>query len=263
MDALSKGVERRIQKSPWYLKLLLKIEAKRMREYEREVFDIFQHKTIISAQDRALILHPHNKEISIIANGVDLDFFAPKNLEKKVDLVFTGNMSYPPNVDSACFLAEQIMPLVWQSMPQTTLMISGVNPAPRVKKLASDKIIVTGWVEDIRNSYAQAKLFIAPMQMGTGLQNKLLEAMAMGIPCITSPLANNALGAEPDQEILIGKTPEEFKQLISNLLNDKDLYTKISTNGHRFAHLNFNWEQKTKELKQLIFPVHVYESESG
>ncbi len=252
MDAFSKGVERRITKAPWYLRWVFKSEAKRLLAYENIIFEYFDFKTIISHQDRDLIYHPNRNDIKIILNGVDTDFFHHMPHEKEYDLVFTGNMSYPPNVESVEYLVKEIMPLVQQKRPGINLLISGVNPAPSVKALASDHITVSGWVDDIRTSYASARIFIAPMQIGTGLQNKLLEAMAMHLPCITSPLANNALGAVHNESILIGAQPDEYAACIIRLLEDEALSEKIASNGHLLVKSKFNWEATTDELSNLM-----------
>ena len=148
--------------------------------------------------------------------------FTPQEQDAEYDLLFTGNMNYPPNIDSVIFLVQKVLPLVRKERPGTSLLISGVDPSPSVRDLArvDPLVTVSGWVKDIRSSYAAARIFIAPMQIGTGLQNKLLEAMAMRMPCITSPLANNAVGAPVDDAILIGNTPEEYAAHILRLLSD-------------------------------------------
>lgn len=252
MDALSKGLERRIAGAPWYLKPLLRMEWKRTKKYERNVFDRFEARTIISEQDRALIDHPSRKKISIIPNGVDTQYFSPRKAHKDVELLFTGNMSYPPNVEAACFLANEVLPLVRKSHPEARLLISGANPAPRVARLQSDAVQVSGWVEDIRDSYARAQLFVAPMHIGTGLQNKLLEAMAMGLPCVTSPLANNALQAREGKEILIASSAAEYASTICNLLKNKQQQASLAQAGNRFARANFDWAAQTGALEQLM-----------
>jgi glycosyltransferase involved in cell wall biosynthesis len=180
-------------------------KTKRLLRYENRIFEYFGHHSIISVPDRDLIPHPLNKQIAVIPNGVDHAYFIPLDRPKKYDIVFTGNMGYPPNIDAALFLSEEIVPLVLKEIPSARLLIAGATPHPRVRSLQSERITVSGWVPDIRESYASSRIFIAPMRIGTGLQNKLLEAMAMGIPCVTSPLANNALEAVPGTEILIGK----------------------------------------------------------
>jgi len=250
MDALSKGVARRIPAAaPWW-KPILKLEAKRLANYERAMFDRFEHKTIISEQDRQLIDHDQRDTIKVVRNGVDESFFAPMPQEKTHDLVFTGNMSYPPNIDSANYLVKEIMPLVWKQHPKANLLISGARPVSAVKALQSERVQVTGWVEDIRTSYARSRIFVAPMQIGTGLQNKLLEAMAMQLPCITSQLANNALGATPGKHILIGEQPQDYARLILQLLQDVELYKLLAKNGHDFVKQNYNWSTTTALLEE-------------
>lgn len=252
MDVLSKGMERRIEKSSTYLKPFVKIEAARLKKYEHFIFNSFQHKTIISEQDRDLIIHAQNQNIVIVRNGVDLAFFNPRENQKKFDLVFTGNMSYVPNVDGVTFLVEKVMPELWKRKPTANLAIVGASPSAKVQKLAQKNVIVTGWVDDIRDYYSTARLFIAPMQIGTGLQNKLLEAMAMKIPSITSTLANNALKATNKENIFISDTVEEYVNAIIELLDNKSLAESIGKNGHEFVKHNYDWKSTTNQLEQLF-----------
>ena len=206
-DVFSKGVERRLATSSFYMKPFLRIEYNRLLKYEKSCFDAFDHKIIISEPDRDLIPHPDRNKIVVVANGVDTDFFIPLEREKKYDLVFTGNMGYPPNINSAEFLVNEILPRVLLKKPDIRLLIAGANPHLRVMVLKSENVDVSGWVPDMRECYAIARIFIAPMQIGTGLQNKILEAMAMKIPCITSPLAFQALKANDPEDILVAQTP--------------------------------------------------------
>lgn len=251
-DAFSKGVERRIAGATWWFKPILRAETKRLLAYENLVFEYFDNKTIISKQDRELIYHPNRKSIAIVPNGVDTEYFVPMNTSKVFDIVFTGNMNYPPNISGAAYLAQHIFPLVLKKLPEAKLLISGVNPSKKVQALASNNITVSGWVEDIRTSYSNSKVFVAPMQIGTGLQNKILEAMAMEIPCITSQLANSALNATPGKAILIGNTPEEYANQIVNLINDNAWAEKVGKAGRSFVIENYNWQTTTNILSALI-----------
>ena len=104
----------------------------------------------------------------------------------------------------------------------------------------------------MREAYAQARIFIAPMLLGTGLQNKLLEAMAMKIPCITSPLANQALTAREGEEILVGNSPEEYTRHILALLNDPALAGRVAENGYRFVLQHYSWETETEKILRLM-----------
>lgn len=250
MDALSAGIQRRIEQQPFYKKWLFRTESKRLKRYESLMFDFFEHRTIISKQDRQLIMHPQSKEIRCIANGIDAGFFEPISLTTKHDFVFVGNMSYPPNVEAIVYIAEKILP----KFPQSTLLISGSSPSNRVKKIAAEntQITLTGWVDDIRTSYASGKIFLAPMMIGTGMQNKLLEAMAIGIPCITTPLANNPIGTRPDLEILVASTQNEFYSVINELLTNDAKYAEIQQNARMFVEKHHRWSETTAELIELL-----------
>lgn len=251
-DVFSKGVERRLATCPKYLKPVLKLEYKRLCRYENELFDDFDNKTIISYPDRDFIPHPERNKIVVVTNGVDTDYFKPLEIQKKYDLIFTGNMSYPPNVKAANFLGKEILPLLHQSSPNLKLVLAGASPHKQILELQSENIEVTGWTEDIRTFYASSKVFIAPMQIGTGLQNKLLEAMAMKIPCITTPLANKALGATNGEEILVGETASELAEHVLYLLNYPEKADQIAQKGFEFVQQNFNWESATRKLEDLI-----------
>lgn len=251
-DVFSKGVERRIEKAPFYLKPLFNSEYRRLLNYENIVFSWFDNKTIISEPDRDFIPHPEKTKIVIIPNGVDYEFFKPLNREKEYEIVFIGNMGYPPNVNAAEFLAHEILPLVHKTKPEARLLLAGASPDKRVLALQTDKIQVTGWVDDIRECYAKARIFIAPMQIGTGLQNKLLEAMAMKIPSITSRLANSALGAKDGKEILVGNTPAEYAAHIIKLLENTAFADEIAGAGYNFVTGNYDWERATAKLEALM-----------
>ncbi len=251
-DVFSWGVKRRIDKSGWLLKPVLKEEYRRLVAYEKKVFNFFNNKTIISIPDRDLIPHPDRNKIVVVPNGVDHDFFSPRVSEKKYDLVFTGNMGYPPNVDAAEFLVNEIMPLVWKKQPSCRVLLAGASPDKRVLALKSGQVEVTGWMEDIRDAYASAKIFIAPMRIGTGLQNKLLEAMSMKIPSITTPLANDALQAKDGEEILIGADDRELADRILMLLSDKILYSRLKENGYQYVRTNYSWEEANNILNGII-----------
>jgi len=253
MDALSRGMVRRTESTPFYLKPFVKIEATRLKRYEHFIFSDFEHLTIISEQDRKFIIHAQNSKISIIRNGVDQHYFKPvENVVKEYELLFTGNMSYPPNVDCAEFLANEVMPLVWKKLPQAKLAIAGATPSARVKSLQADRIMITGWVDDMRKMYGSSKVFVAPMRIGSGLQNKLLEAMAMKLACITSPLANNALKAIDGKDILIADDATSVSQQAVRLLNDESYANTLATQGFQFISSNYDWKSSTTQLEALF-----------
>ena len=131
------------------------------------------------------------------------------------------------------------------------MLIGGTNPSKKVLSLKNKNIFVSGWVEDIRHLYSLGRVFVAPMFIGTGLQNKLLEAMAMDIPCITTNLANNALLAKPTQ-ILIANSKSEFANSCIELLHNENLYKNLSLEGLKFVKNTYDWKKINNKLGALF-----------
>ena len=264
-DALSMNVERRMMasrrvvnkagtihsgSSPRYH--LLHYEFKMLRSLEYNAFKIFDALTIISETDSNAIPHHHHQSIHIIPNGVDFDYFRPQEMPKQYDIVFCGNMQYKPNIDAARYLVLDIMPLVWKHCPDAKVLLAGATPKAAVRRLASDKVVVSGSIPDIRNAYASSHIMVAPMRIGSGLQNKLLEAMSMNIPCVTTSLANLSLGAQPDHDILVADSAADIAAAIVRLLGDDSLRSTIATNASSFVRSHFSWEATTATLESVL-----------
>jgi glycosyltransferase involved in cell wall biosynthesis len=248
MDALSKGMERRIRKSNFLYRWLVRSEAQRLIQYERVIFSYFEYKTIISEQDRDLIMHPERNKIICIPNGIDKDVFEPLNIEPHFDLVFVGNMSYAPNIEAVEFIRD-----LMQLKPELTCLIAGADTSNAVRKITekSEQIKLLGWVDDIRTAYCSGKYFIAPMMIGTGMQNKLLEAMTLGIPCITTSLANNAIKANHKDSILVADNLKEFIRAIEFLEQNPEKATVIGQNGKKFISDHYTWKSSVDRLSSM------------
>lgn len=252
MDAFAKGMERYREKSQWWMKVPAHLEYKRLRSYEHEVFDRFQYHTIISEQDRGHILHPESGIIEVIPNGVDFDYFHPIEAEKKYDILFTGHLSYPPNIASAEYTAKEIFPLLKKSNPAATALIAGAEPVQKVKALEGNGITIRGWMDDIREAFASSRVMVAPMLISIGLQNKILQALIMKIPCVISPMANNALGATHGRDVFVAHTPEEYCRYIEKLLHEPAVYSSMAEQGYRFIRENFSWEHHAGKVSAAL-----------
>jgi glycosyltransferase involved in cell wall biosynthesis len=147
---------------------------------------------------------------------------------------------------------RKILPLLKEKYPDIKVVLAGASPVLKVKMLASENVVVTGWVEDIKVYFQQSEIMVAPMFMGAGLQNKLLEAMASKIPCVTTSLANNALKAAPEKEILLAETAEQFSAQIDKLLQNHTYRSQIAENGYLFAKQHYDWEQTVNKLEKLV-----------
>lgn len=253
MDCFSVNTSRWAEQSKWWIRPILKMEAARLRSFEQKSFQWFSHHSIISEQDRDLMPLAERAKIVVVSNGVDTDFFQPlPAASKKFDLVFVGNMGYVPNVDAALFLAKELMPLIWEKRPETTLLIAGARPRPEVLQLQQERVTVSGWMEDIREAYSASSVFVAPLFIGSGQQNKILESMAMGIPAVTTSLVNNAIGASPEKEICIADDKEAFVNQILILLNDTNKIAEISKAAVLFVRQRYSWEGATAKIDALL-----------
>lgn len=246
MDAFGVGMERRAEVVSGIYAFIYKKEAARMKTYENGIYTSFDNHTIISEQDAKQVT---DNPIHIIPNGIDTEYFSPIDSKKKFEIGFIGNMGYAPNIDAAEYLINRIMPLLDS---KTKVIIAGARPDKRVKQLGSPTVTITGWMDDVRTAYAESQIFVAPLWLGTGQQNKILEAMAMGIPCVTSSVVNNAIGAEIGTEILVADNEEEFALAINSLMNDTELYNGIKRNALTFVQKQYSWEQSVDKLSEIM-----------
>lgn len=254
MDAFSTGIERRIALASFYLKWLFKLEHQRLKDYELRIYDYFEVHSIISEQDKNLIGINPTQELLCIPNGVSTKFLTKERSDPtEYDLVFVGNLNYPPNVEAVKFVVNELMPLALKSGIQFTFLAAGAEPAKSLFNLAlkNENFKLMANPIDIREAYLKGAIFVAPMKIGTGLQNKLLESMALGIPSVTTNLAKNALNALPDRDILIAETAQEFIDQILTL-KDEHKYKILSENGRKFIAENFLWSAVTKPLIQAM-----------
>jgi glycosyltransferase involved in cell wall biosynthesis len=163
-------------------------------------------------------------------------------------------MNYPPNINAAEYIVNQLLPLLKKHFPQLTIVICGASPAPRVAALARTDVIVTGWVDNIAEYYAKSRIFLAPMQLGTGLQNKLLEAMSMQLPCITSPLAGKPLmhSKSTDNNFIVCNSKNGYIEAITQLLTNPEKYREIANNGYHFVRAHYDWKASNELLLRIL-----------
>lgn len=252
MDAFSAAAMRRAETEKGVRKLFWKIEFDRVKKYERGIFDYFKHHAIISHQDRNLLAIPSNKDIDIVPNGVDTAHFRNLNSTKKFDLVFAGNMNYPPNIAAAIFLAKEILPIVSIQFPNVTLLIAGANPSQDVLELANDQITISGWMNDIREAYCESRLFVAPMFIGAGMQNKILEAMSSELPVITTSLAAEAFPEKNLSKLIEANSAFEFAKAIQYYLLNENAQTNDGKSNRLYVEEKYSWNISNKKLDQCL-----------
>ena len=249
MDCFSIGAEKELGYSKsWIKRQFLKSERKRLINFESKEYDKFQIRYIISNPDKDAFPISNNN-IDILANGVDFSIFQPNKTKKQYDLLFSGHMGYIPNISAAEYTIKSIMPLLNE---EVNLLVGGIGISKELKKEAKDNIVLKEIFPHIREAFWQSKILIAPMNISIGLQNKILQAMAMKIPVVCSKEANGSVGGTHNKNIVLANNPKEYKLAIDRLLSDTEFYNKISENSYEFVNTNFSWEVVNEKMKKNI-----------
>jgi sugar transferase (PEP-CTERM/EpsH1 system associated) len=246
------------------VRAVARFEHKRTQRYEASMLEVLSHVVVTSERDRQAMLalrRLHGADLTssdeasgagirVLPNGVDLRYFQPLLQERQPDnLVFSGKMSYHANVATALYLHQQIMPLIWQQRPEATLTIVGSKPPKVIQNMASDaRVTVTGFVDDMRSYVGRAQVMLSPMVYSVGIQNKVLEAMALGTPVVVAAQAAEALSARPGRDLLTAETAQEFAQATLRLLEDAALRDTLSQGGRAYVEQHHDWSIVTDQL---------------
>ncbi len=233
-------------------------EAEALLNYEKKIARMFHHSVFVSESEKKLFLSRVTApNISAISNGVDHAFFHPGHkspIEKKgPTLVFTGMMDYLPNVDGITWFANDIFSNLQKSYPNLTLYIVGNRPSIEVKRLSQKKgIVVTGFVEDVRDYLAIADVCIVPLRIARGIQNKVLEAMAMGKPLVATSGAVAGITAENGRHFLVADTADSISAAVARLLQDETSRHQMGQTSRDFITHHYDWNKKLTCLESLI-----------
>ncbi len=269
-DSLALNLNRRANLDCTPKRFLVKLEEKRVRRYEIEIMKAFDCGTVVADFDKDYLLQQDSSlNLSVVPMGVDLAYFQPdlpSNCWKEAAdtspnsrtaegpvLLFTGTMSYFPNSDAAVYFCEEIFPQIREQHPDATFYIVGKDPPQHVQRLSMKPgIVITGYVPDVRPYFKKASVFVAPLRAGSGIQTKNLEAMAMGIPVVTSSVG--ATGLETDihkQELLVADTPETFAKYVIQLINNRHLRETFAIAGRKRVEVSYSWSAIGENLEQV------------
>ena len=223
-----------------------------VRRFERFMFAPFDRTVVISDADRALLLDLNPRlKIQVIPNGIELERFRPREVERDpATLLFVGNYDYPPNQDAARLLAERVLPRVRQALPAARLQLVGANPPAPLRDLANDHIEVTGTVPDVAPYLARATVFVCPLRIGAGLKNKVLEALAMGIPVVATPLSLDGIAARDGESALVAEV-DDIAAMTVELLGDPARRGRLSRGGRALIEAHYSWAKTAASYAAL------------
>ena len=193
----------------------------------------------------------------VLRNGVDLEYYQPAPDQAEAHhIVFVGVMDYFPNVDGCQWFANEILPEIRKQIPEVTFTIVGSHPTPEVEQLAQlPGVEVTGFVDDTRDYLRRAALSVAPLRIARGIQNKVLEAMAMGLPVIGTTCATQGTGGTGGEHFLIEDSAKGQIQAVIELLRDRKRAEELARAGRKFVEDHYDWEVTLKVLDQVVAPL--------
>jgi glycosyltransferase involved in cell wall biosynthesis len=244
------------QARPWAMeKILDLIEAVKLRRYERLKMPFYQACVVCSEQDAAFIRqYAPRMPILIIPNGVDLDTFAPLNRPQndRPTLLYVGSLDYYPNIDAIRFFFQKMYDPIRRQVPNVRVLIVGRNPPPDIQRLTQlPGVEIIGSVPDVRPYYEQATILIVPLRLGGGTRLKIVEAMAMGLPVVSTSIGAEGLKVHPGENILIADDPLTFVNDVLRLLSDTALWHRIAAGGRQLAQA-YDWRRLTEPVVDLV-----------
>jgi glycosyltransferase involved in cell wall biosynthesis len=256
-DAISLNYERvRSEGTRWGIKpLLYRIEVDRVRTFEQRVARHFDLVSLVSSVDRdylaSLISEPSN--LAVYPNGVEVDDFRHIGPGEEPAVVFVGNMRTAQNQDACDYFIDRVLPRLRQEVASMKLRIVGASPDAVASRYRSiDGVDCIGRVEHIADAAEGACAGVCPMRIGAGLQNKVLEYMAMGLPTVVSPMALEGIDAEPDAHVLVASDPSDMAAAILRLYRDADFRDRIGMDGHRFVRERYRWERQLEPFLEAV-----------
>ena len=242
----------------WPLNLVYQREAKLIAEFEKEIATSFDHCILITQAEVDLFEQQHKSHFGIhaIENGLDTSAFYPPlkpRARQAPKLLFAGVMDYAPNVDAVMWFIQHVWPTIIAQWPQATFCIAGMNPIDKLTKLhATNGIEITGFVDDIKPYFDQANIFVAPFRLARGVQNKVLQAFASGLPVVSTPMGAEGIKCQDQRDILLASRPEDFVECIRLLMENPQRYDTISHNALSLIEQHYAWNSVLAPLAALI-----------
>lgn len=242
------GVRRALYRQQW----------SRMRRFEARTLGRFDRVLAVSDADRDTFarLYPEvSAPFSVIPTGVDTAYFRPPApaANERPHVVFVGSMDWLPNEDAVLYFCHQILPRIARDVPGVTFSIVGRSPTPAVRRLAEDsRVQVTGRVDDVRPAMHEAAVTVVPLRIGGGTRLKIFEAMAAGIPVVSTTVGAEGLPATPGQHLMVADGPEGFARAVVTLLQSRDARQRIAAEARSLVVDRFDWQAVSGHLDAAI-----------
>jgi len=253
-DAISLSYSRTAQKRGYLLGAAYNAESRRLFSYERALINQCDLTILVSEVDRDYLVSdaPSRQKVMVCCNGVDLDKFPFNYSPDGRTIIFIGKNFAFYNVDAILNFVERILPLVRLRFPETKFKVIGQIGSSLKRRLQKQEVIVTGGVDDIAQVARNASIGVCPLRVGAGVQNKILEYMALGIPTVTSGIGAEGLAAQPGHHLLVANEPEQWSEQICRLFSNPAIGHELAHRGREYVEKNHSWSALVEPLKEGV-----------
>jgi len=232
------------------------LEWPKLRRYELDVCGRCDMVLVVSDEDKANLAHlrPTLSNLECVPIGVDVHHYQPvTRVKDSHNILSVGTMYWPPNVDSMLYFVQDVLPLVRREMPDCTLTIAGQRPVEAIQALSREPgITVTGYVNDDRDVARDCGVFVVPLRSGSGVRVKILNALAMGLPVVSTSIGAEGLDVVNGEHLMIADTPQAFAGAVVQVLRDRDLSHALGANGRKLVCAKYSWERVGERLLALF-----------
>lgn len=230
--------------------LVYQREYRQLQRLETELVEEFDASIVISDEEKKHL--PDSDRLFVVRNGIDLECFSPQGSPDSNTLIFTGAMNYFPNIDGVLFFHGEILPLIQREIPSVKFIVGGMNPDSSIQQLESEHVMVTGFVPDMREYLKKAAVCVVPLRIAKGIQNKVLEAMAMGIPVVSTSGANCGINAIDGRDLIVADDPKMFADAVVKLLRHDHIRQPMAVNARGFVEQEFSWDHNLLQLDRAM-----------
>jgi sugar transferase (PEP-CTERM/EpsH1 system associated) len=234
-------------------RLRLWLHSLMLRWWKPRYAERFGRCTTVSEADRRLLVNANPRlQVGVVPSGIDVRAYQPLPYdENKRALIFVGNMGYRPNVDAMVFFCGEILPLIRREVPDVKMWIVGINPMPAVKRLDGNGVHVTGRVDDVRPYYRRSTVCVLPLRGGGGASMKMLEAMALGRPIVSTTMACEGRDVVEGEHLLVADSPAQFAEKTIRLLTDEALRQRVTAKARKLVVTRYDWDAIAGKLMRI------------
>ena len=265
-------LERMSQNTRWFLKPVIALEARKIKNYEGWVIRNFDHTLAVTETDRQALqaagsfafkgASSEEPPITVIPIVVDTQQLQPiRRKSGSRNILTIGTLHYPPNADGIRWFLREVFPLISQQIPEVTITVVGKNPPQDLLHLSDQRIKFTGYVADLTPLFEQSALMVVPVRAGGGMRVRILEGFARAMPMVTTTIGLEGIKAQPGKEVVVRDEPDQFAAAVIDLLQDEASQAELANNGRRLVEMCYDWDVVLRGM-DVIYQ-HVLRKPSG